>query len=133
MHQPDQKDRFHDYHKPWVPFVVRFYLYKNSEAIRMVNSIVYDGDAEKDLITGIGIRFDIPLAGEELYDRHVRIAGPDGGLLNKAVKGITGLRRDPGAAVRTAQFTGQKTPTPPPRTLVLLRGSTGSLIGMTTD
>lgn len=94
----------------WLPFTIRFYLYANSEAIRTIHTIVYDGDASSDFISGLGIRFDVPLAGEELYDRHVRIAGVDGGILHEAVQGITGLRRDPGAAVRSAQFNGTKTP-----------------------
>lgn len=97
-------------HDPWIPFTVRFYLYANSDTIKIVHSLLFDGEANKDFITGIGLRFDIPLAGEELYDRHVRIAGVDGGFLNEAVQGITGLRRDPGQAVRDAQFEGRKTP-----------------------
>tara|TARA_R110002003_G_scaffold103_9_gene8182 strand:- start:15723 stop:18632 length:2910 start_codon:yes stop_codon:yes gene_type:complete len=97
-------------HRDWLPFTVRLYLYANSEAIRIVHTIIYDGDMSKDFIAGIGLRFDIPLAGEELYNRHVRIAGVDGGLLREAVKGITGLRRDPGAGVRSAQFNGTVTP-----------------------
>ncbi|KAJ8111506.1 hypothetical protein ONZ43_g5605 [Nemania bipapillata] len=97
-------------HDPWIPFTVRFYLYAESDTIKVIHTLLFDGAADKDFITGIGIRFDIPLAGEELYDRHIRIAGVDGGFLNEAVQGITGLRRDPGAAVRTAQFEGKKTP-----------------------
>ncbi|KAI0868207.1 hypothetical protein GGS24DRAFT_223969 [Hypoxylon argillaceum] len=97
-------------HAPWIPFTIRFYLYAESDTIKIVHTLLFDGEADKDFITGIGLRFDIPLAGEELYDRHIRIAGVDGGLLNEAVQGITGLRRDPGVAVRTAQFEGQKTP-----------------------
>ncbi|KAM0322025.1 hypothetical protein ACHAQA_009768 [Verticillium albo-atrum] len=97
-------------HDNWLPFVLRFYLYADSEAIRLVHTIVYDGKAEKDFISGLGIRFQVPLKGEELYNRHVRLSGVDGGLLSEAVKGITGLRRDPGATVRTAQFEGQETP-----------------------
>ncbi|KAL5346408.1 hypothetical protein ACLOAV_008679 [Pseudogymnoascus australis] len=93
-------------HDDWLPFVLRFYLYANSDAIRLVHSLVFDAPAEKNFITGLGIRFGVPLKGEELYNRHVRIAGVDGGLLNEAVQGITGLRRDPGAAVRTAQYDG---------------------------
>ncbi|KAH9897575.1 hypothetical protein F4778DRAFT_744138 [Xylariomycetidae sp. FL2044] len=99
-------------HDAWLPFVLRFYLYADSDAIRVVHSIVYDGTSDKDFITGIGLRFDVPLAGEELYNRHVRIAGVDGGVLNEAVQGITGLRRDPGEEVRTAQFEGNETPDP---------------------
>ncbi|KAI0446512.1 hypothetical protein F4803DRAFT_503852 [Xylaria telfairii] len=97
-------------HDPWIPFTVRFYLYANSDTMKIVHTLLFDGVADKDFITGIGLRFDIPLAGDELYDRHVRIAGVEGGFLNEAVQGITGLRRDPGAAVRAAQFEGKKTP-----------------------
>ncbi|KAH7371626.1 hypothetical protein BKA66DRAFT_423506 [Pyrenochaeta sp. MPI-SDFR-AT-0127] len=94
----------------WFPFTVRFYLYANSEAIRIIHTIVYDGDMTKDFISGIGIRFDVPLANEKFYDRHVRIAGVDGGLLREAVQGITGLRRDPGANVRSGQYNGTLLP-----------------------
>lgn len=69
----------------------------------MVHSLVFDAPAEKNFITGVGIRFGVPLAGEKVYNRHVRLAGVDGGLLSEAVQGITGLRRDPGSVVRDAQ------------------------------
>ncbi|CEJ56042.1 hypothetical protein PMG11_02267 [Penicillium brasilianum] len=95
-------------HDPWLQFVVRFYLYANSASVKVMHSIVFDGEADKDFITGLGIRFDVPLEGEEYYDRHVRFAGVDGGIFNEAVQGITGLRRDPGEGVRTAQYKGQK-------------------------
>ncbi|KAJ6156854.1 hypothetical protein N7497_005739 [Penicillium chrysogenum] len=94
-------------HDPWLPFVVRFYLYANSATIKVMHSIVFDGDGN-DFITGLGIRFDVPLKGEEYYDRHIRFAGVDGGIFNEAVQGITGLRRDPGEEIRAAQFAGQK-------------------------
>ncbi|KAF2125784.1 hypothetical protein P153DRAFT_369781 [Dothidotthia symphoricarpi CBS 119687] len=97
-------------HDDWLPFVVRFYLYANSEAIRIIHTIIYDGDMKTDFISGLGVRFDVPLAGEEQYNRHVRIAGVDGGLLHEAVQSITGLRRDPGTAVKQAQFNGSATP-----------------------
>ncbi|KLU92525.1 hypothetical protein MAPG_11470 [Magnaporthiopsis poae ATCC 64411] len=61
-------------HGAWLPFVLRFYLYAGAESLRIVHSIVYDGDAQRDSIAGVGIRFDVPLAGEQLYDRHVRRA-----------------------------------------------------------
>ncbi|KAK4238915.1 hypothetical protein C8A03DRAFT_14665 [Achaetomium macrosporum] len=97
-------------HSDWLPFVLRFYLYANSSAIKLVHSLVFDGNATTDFVTGIGVRLDIPLEGEEQYNRHVRIAGVNGGLLNEAVQGITGLRRDPGSAVRTAQVEGKELP-----------------------
>ncbi|KAG7294399.1 hypothetical protein NEMBOFW57_004470 [Staphylotrichum longicolle] len=97
-------------HADWLPFVLRFYLYAGSDAIRLVHSITFDGKQDKDFISGLGIQFQVPLKGEQLYNRHVRLAGTDGGFLNEAVKGITGLRRDPGAAVRTAQVAGKALP-----------------------
>jgi len=97
-------------HDNWLPFTVRFYLYANSDNIKLVHSLVFDGLADKDFITGIGIRFGVPLTGVEQYNRHIRISGVDGGLLSEAVQGITGLRRDPGAAVRTAQYNGSELP-----------------------
>ncbi|KAL2808314.1 hypothetical protein BJX63DRAFT_439470 [Aspergillus granulosus] len=97
-------------HTAWLQFVVRFYLYSNSDAIRIVHSIVFDGDAGTDFISGLGIQFRVPLEGEELYNRHVRIPGERGGFLHEAVKGITGLRRDPGEEVRIAQVAGQVLP-----------------------
>ena len=97
-------------HNDWLPFTVRFYLYANSDAIRTVHTFVFDGDSKTDFISALGIRFDVPLKGEEMYDRHVRIAGVEGGMLHEAVQGLTGLRRDPGQAARSAQYNGTKTP-----------------------
>ncbi|RDI76653.1 hypothetical protein Vi05172_g13358 [Venturia inaequalis] len=97
-------------HEDWLPFVIRFYLYDNSDSIRVVHSLIFDAPAEKNFITGVGIRFGVPLASEKAYNRHVRIAGVDGGLLSEAVQGITGLRRDPGTAVRAAQVKGETLP-----------------------
>ncbi|GIF41798.1 exo-rhamnogalacturonan lyase family protein [Actinoplanes xinjiangensis] len=97
----------------WLPFDVRFYFYAGSDGIRVVHSFVYDGNAKKDFIAGLGLRFQVPMR-DEPHDRHVRFAGTGDGVLAEAVRGITGLRRDPGAAVRAAQVAG--TPTPPPST-----------------
>jgi hypothetical protein len=108
IHKLDQGSK--STHKEWLPFTLRFYMYANSEAIRTVHTIIYDGEPSTDFISGLGIRFDVPLAKEELYDRHIRIAGVEGGMLHEAVRGITGLRRDPGEEVRSAQYNGTKTP-----------------------
>jgi hypothetical protein len=97
--------------REWLPFVLRFYLYAGSDGIRLVHTFMFDGDEERDFIRGIGVRFSVPMTGE-LYDRHVRFAGPDGGVLAEAVKGVTGMRRDPGAAVRKAQVEGKALPHP---------------------
>jgi YetA-like protein len=69
--------------------------------VRMVHTFVYDRDGQKDYIAGLGVRFRVPLR-DAVYDRHVRFVGEGHGMLAEAVKGITGLRRDPGAVVRAA-------------------------------
>ncbi|MVT12425.1 exo-rhamnogalacturonan lyase family protein [Chitinophaga tropicalis] len=95
--------------RSWLPFVLRLYFYENSESVRIIHTIVYDGDEHKDFIRGLGLRFDVPLSGE-LTDRHIRFAGEGQGIFAEAVKGLTGLRRDPGKEVREAQVAGKATP-----------------------
>jgi hypothetical protein len=95
--------------REWLPFTIRLYLYAGSDGIRMMHSFVFDGDEQKDFLSGLGIRFRVLLA-DQLHDRHIRFAGDGGGVLGEAVRGITGLRRDPGAAARQAQIAGEPTP-----------------------
>ncbi|MGC4073724.1 MAG: Tat pathway signal sequence domain protein [Nibricoccus sp.] len=109
--------------RAWLPFVVRLYFYAGGDAVRMVHTIIYDGDEQKDFIRGLGVNFEVPLRGE-LHDRHVRFSGEDAGLFGEAVRGITGLRRDPdevtrgaaasrrqsGASICEAQVAGRPTP-----------------------
>jgi hypothetical protein len=95
--------------RSWLPFTVRLYFYAGGEAVRILHTFVFDGDEQRDFLSGLGLRFDVPLS-DSLEDRHVRFAGEDGGLWGEAVRGLTGLRRDPGADVRAAQAAGQATP-----------------------
>lgn len=99
--------------RAWLPFVIRLYFYEGGESIRILHTIIYDGDEHKDFIRGLGIRFTVPLTGEH-YDRHIRFTGEQQGVFAEAVKGLTGLRRDPGLAARTAQINGQSVPGPLP-------------------
>lgn len=95
--------------RAWLPFVVRLYFHAGGDGVRMMHTIVFDGDAAKDFIAGLGVTFAVPLRGA-LHDRHVRFGGEEGGVFAEAVRGVTGLRRDPGAAVREAQIAGRATP-----------------------
>ena len=70
-----------------------------------MHTFVFDGDEQKDFIRGIGLRFDVPLR-DAPHDRHVRFGGEAGGLWAEGVRNLTGLRRDPGEAVRKAQLAG---------------------------
>ncbi|KUH40688.1 MULTISPECIES: hypothetical protein [Streptomyces] len=94
-----------------LPFSVRLYFHAGAESFRMVHTITFDGDQDEDFIRGLGVRFTVPMR-DAAYDRHIRIAGEGEGFLTEAVQGITGLRRDPGAAVRAAQVRGERLPDP---------------------
>ncbi|MCP5530355.1 MAG: Tat pathway signal sequence domain protein [Opitutaceae bacterium] len=101
--------RHADAARQWLPFTLRLYFYAGGDRVRAMHTIVFDGDEDRDFIKGLGLRFDVPLEGE-LHDRHVRFAGQGDGLFGEAVRGITGLRRDPGRAIREAQVAGRATP-----------------------
>lgn len=70
-----------------------------------MHSFIWDGDPDRDFLAGLGLRADVEMR-DEPHDRHVRLAGP-AGFLTEAVRGLTGLRRDPGEDVRRAQVAGQ--------------------------
>lgn len=95
--------------REWLPFSVRLYFHAGSDSIRMAHTFIFDGDEQTDFISGLGVRFNVPMR-DELYNRHVRFAGQDGGLWAEAVQGLTGLRRDPGEQVRAAQIAGEQVP-----------------------
>ncbi|MFJ9541541.1 Tat pathway signal sequence domain protein [Streptomyces sp. NPDC101225] len=102
--------------RSWLPFSIRLYFYAGADSFRMVHTITYDGTQEPgrasgDFIGGLGVRFTVPMR-DAAYDRHIRIGGEGTGLLREAVQGITGLRRDPGAAVQAAQYAGRRLPDP---------------------
>src|SRR5690606_36102376 len=92
-----------------LPFILRLYFYADSDSIRMMHTILFDGDENKDFIKGLGFRFSVPLSNE-LHDRHIRFAGENDGVFGEAVRGLTGLRRNPGEAIKKAQLDGKITP-----------------------
>ncbi|MGN7885778.1 Tat pathway signal sequence domain protein [Dyadobacter endophyticus] len=93
-----------------LPFTVRLYFYAGSEAVRIMHTVIYDVDENKDFIRGLGVRFEVPFQQQELHNRHIRFAGENDGIFAEAVRGLTGLRRDPGKAFTEAQVAGQATP-----------------------
>ncbi len=91
----------------WLPFTVRLYFTAGSDAVRMVHTFIFDGDEHKDFIRGLAVNAAVPMT-DELYNRHVRFSGQDGGVWGEAVRTLTGLRRDPGKPAKDAQIAGQK-------------------------
>ena len=93
----------------WLPFSLRLYFHAGGQSVRIVHSLIFDGDPERHFIRGLGLAAEVPLR-DALHERHVRFAGENGGLWGEAVRPLTGLRRDPGAAFRSAQVAGVAVP-----------------------
>jgi hypothetical protein len=89
--------------REWLPFTVRFYFYSGQTSVRVVHSIVFDGDQEKDFVRGLGLQFAVPMR-EEARNRTVRFAGPDGGLWSEPLQPAGG---------NAAQEAGQAIPSNP--------------------
>ncbi|HJP74453.1 MAG TPA: hypothetical protein VJ914_09295 [Pseudonocardiaceae bacterium] len=92
-----------------LPWTLRIYLSANDESLRIVHHFLWDADPNADFIRGLGVRFAVPMT-DETHNRHVRFGTASGGVWGEPVRVLTGLRRDPGADVRTAQVAGTATP-----------------------
>ena len=92
----------------WMPFTIRLYAYAGSAGLRIVHSVVFDGDVSKDFLSALGVRAAVPMTGAQ-HDRHVRIA-TDTQMFAEGVRPLSGLRRDPGTPFRDAQIAGQAVP-----------------------
>jgi hypothetical protein len=75
--------------REWLPFSTRMYFYTDSKAVRLVNTITYDGDDQKDFIKGLAVVFSVPMR-EQLHNRHVRFAGEGPGIWAEPVKPLVG-------------------------------------------
>ena len=75
--------------REWLPFVVRLYFYSGETSVRMVHTILFDGDQELDFIHGLGASFAVPLR-EEIQNRHVRFSGEGDGLWSEPIQPLVG-------------------------------------------
>lgn len=97
--------------RTWLPFVVRLYITAGTDSIRLVHSVVFDGEASRDFVRGLGLAFEVPLR-EEAQNRHIRLSG-DTGLFAEPVRQIPGFRASlvKGATEMTAeQLAGRPAP-----------------------
>ncbi len=58
------------------PFIIRMYCWHNSPEIRFMHTFLYDGEEQRDFLKGMGIRLELPMAGET-YDRHIQFGTDD--------------------------------------------------------
>ncbi|MBC2606492.1 Tat pathway signal sequence domain protein [Pelagicoccus albus] len=95
--------------REWLPFTLRLYFFSGSDEIKVSHTFVFDGDENEDFLSGLGLRFSVPMT-DQLYDRHVRFSGDGEGLWSEAVLGITGLRRQAPDEIMNAQIDGKPLP-----------------------
>jgi hypothetical protein len=101
--------------REWLPFVVRLYFYAGQESVRMVHTIVYDGNEQKEFIRGLGVVFVVPMR-EQVQNRHVRFSGEGSGLWAEPVQPVVGrggrfvANPDGGADVYPDQIAGKRVP-----------------------
>ena len=102
--------------REWLPFHVRLYFYSGETSVRMVHTIFFDGDQEKDFIHGLGATFAVPMR-EEIQNRHVRFSGVGDGLWSEPIQPLIG--RSGGSRIVTdasgndvypAQLEGRRVP-----------------------
>lgn len=68
--------------KEKIPFVIRMTVGKEISDIRFTHTFLYDGDENEDFLKGLGIRFNMDLAGK-IYNRHIKVMG-DNGMFHEA-------------------------------------------------
>ncbi|HMC00372.1 MAG TPA: hypothetical protein VKN14_04945, partial [Flavobacteriaceae bacterium] len=97
--------------REWLPFIVRLYFYAGQQSVKLIHTIIYDGEQEQDFIRGLGITFDIPL-NEETYNRHIRFSGENNGLWDEPIQPLIGRGRlsYKGEDYYSAQLKGERIP-----------------------
>ena len=88
-----------------LPFIIRMKIGYNSPELHFTHTFLYDGDEEKDYLKGLGITFDMELAGA-MYNRHVKIQG-DHGVFHEAVLPLTAWRPRMPLSVYERQMAGE--------------------------
>jgi hypothetical protein len=83
VHKSVQGDR------EWLPFKVRLYFFAGESSVRMVHTVIFDGDEKEDFIKGMGVVFSVPMR-EEIHNRHIRFSGGDEGLWSEPIQPMIG-------------------------------------------
>jgi hypothetical protein len=97
--------------RDWLPFTLRLAVHGDGRTLRLVHSFAFDGDGTRDFISGLGIRFDVPMR-DDLHNRHVRFVGEGEGAFGEAVRNLPGWQ--PGLFALAGKFKDQLDGRPTP-------------------
>ncbi|GLR19607.1 exo-rhamnogalacturonan lyase family protein [Portibacter lacus] len=95
--------------REFLPFIIRMYFYSGQQTVKMVHTIIYDGDQNKDFIRGLGVVFDVPM-DEEIQNRHIRFSGEDGGFWSEPIQPMVGRRQLADKEMYARQLRGERVP-----------------------
>ncbi len=95
--------------RSFLPFIIRMYFYSGQQTVKIVHTIIYDGEQNKDFIRGLGVVFDIPM-NEELHNRHIRFAGENDGFWSEPIQPMIGRRPLTDKEMYAKQLNGDRIP-----------------------
>lgn len=87
-----------------IPFIIRMVLGTASREIRFIHTFLYDGDENKDFLSGLGIRFESPVSGP-MYNRHIKFT-VDNGVFHEECTPLISWRPRVPAGLYEAQVEG---------------------------
>jgi hypothetical protein len=94
-----------------MPFVVRIICYAGCDTVELVHSFVWDGDARRDFIAGLGLKAHV-LLHDGVQNRHVRVVGEEGkGLWCEPLRLLPYAGHD-ATTQQQVQRSGQSVPPP---------------------
>jgi hypothetical protein len=97
----------------WLPFTVRLVFWAGLDRIDVKHTFIFDGDADKDFVAGLGLRVRVCLE-EGPENHHYRVAGENGAVWTEPVRMLPLHHNVPGAGnARAPQFEGRRVEAPP--------------------
>lgn len=91
-----------------MPFVVRLYLYKDTEQVKLVHTLLYTADFEKQFVNSLGLRASVPMTSM-LYNRHVAFTYDGGEVWSEPIQPLVG-RIPLGGNMQKRQMKGELIP-----------------------
>ncbi|MCD8335772.1 MAG: hypothetical protein LUD18_00570 [Lachnospiraceae bacterium] len=88
-----------------IPFLLRMRINYGTEALHFTYTFLYDGDENRDFLKGLGIHFQVPLAGK-IYNRHIKVQG-DHGVFHESMVPLLSWRPRAPKGVYERQMSGE--------------------------
>ena len=88
----------------WIPFDLRLTFYAGQAEVKVVHTMLFDGQEGQDFIRGVGLAFDVPLESAN-FNRYVRFGG-ETGLFSESPRSLWEMRPSEGDTKYLQQLKG---------------------------